>query len=103
MSQSINPANLTKAWLHSREEDTATTSVYRPASYPFPPARGRNGFELKPDGSLLESGPGPTDKTQKTIGTWRLIDDDTLELATGTRSKTLKIKSVEADRLLVVK
>src|SRR5438034_663791 len=44
-----------RRWLHSHEEDADAAKVYRPDDYPFPPARGRMGFELKPDGSLLEA------------------------------------------------
>ncbi len=84
--------------MHSHEEDTETESVFRPASYAFPPARGRRGFELKPDGSLTEYGIGPTDRRTQTPGTWKL-DGDALRLGT----RTLKIVSVDRQRLVVRK
>jgi hypothetical protein len=72
-------AKLQKRWLHSHEEDTPGRTVYRPADYPFPPSRGRKGFELDRDGKLVEIGVGPTDRSTQTQGRWRLIGDKTLE------------------------
>jgi len=61
-------------------------------------------MELKADGSLLEKGPGPTDRTQQTSGTWRIVGD-TLELTIPGRSglQVLQIEAVEPDRLVVRK
>jgi hypothetical protein len=64
------PSALTGKWVHSHEEDTDTQQVFRPASHQFPPSRGRRGFELRPDGSLIEGGPGPTDRTTTASGSW---------------------------------
>lgn len=49
-------ACLQRRWLHSHEEDTADVRVYRPAEYPFPPARGRDGFEFALAASSFTSG-----------------------------------------------
>ncbi len=46
---------LTRHWVHSHEEDTATQTVFRPATYDFPLSRGRRSFELRPDGTVLET------------------------------------------------
>ena len=35
---------------------------------------------LKPDGGLVETGPGPTDRPQESQGTWKLEEDDTLSM-----------------------
>ena len=43
---------LQQEWVHSREEDTPTEMVFRPASYDFPPARGRKSFALDQVASL---------------------------------------------------
>src|SRR5262249_37743396 len=104
MADRIDQSRLARAWVHSREEDTATTTVYRPEDYPFPPARGRNGFELRPDGSLVEEGPGPTDRTHHQAGTWRL-NGDCLELTVPGRSAptVLRIEALDRDRLVVSK
>jgi hypothetical protein len=56
------PPELFGHWIHSHEEDSGDLRVYRPAGYRFPPARGRRGFELRPDGSYVAHGPGPADK-----------------------------------------
>jgi hypothetical protein len=52
------PPELFRRWMHSHEEDEGDLRVYRPASYKFPPARGRRGLEFKPDGELVLYGPG---------------------------------------------
>jgi hypothetical protein len=57
-------------WLHSHEEDTGSTKVYRPADHPFPPSRGRDGVELLPDGTYLEYGSGPDDRGSAVEGRW---------------------------------
>ena len=96
---------LGQEWVHSREEDTDTEMVFRPASYDFPPARGRKSFTLRPDGSLIEGGIGPTDARTETEGTWNLQDD---QLALHTKSasepsRVMKIVAVDKDRLVVKK
>jgi hypothetical protein len=99
--KSIDVSHLAQAWIHSHEEDTATTSVYRPATFPFRPSRGRTGFHLRADGTLTTRQPGPTDQTETTTGKWEL-DGDQLELsAHGTALRVLCIESVEPDRLVV--
>jgi hypothetical protein len=94
------------SWLHSHEEDTATTAVYRRASYDFPPSRGRKGFELRPDGTLTEKGIGPADRSVHTAGHWRLGEDGGLEFIAGPAdqpARALQIESVDEDRLVVWK
>ena len=59
-------------WLHAHEEDTAETKVYRPESYPFPPARGRDGFEFKTGGALVYLGIARADGTEESIGRWTI-------------------------------
>jgi hypothetical protein len=99
----IDVRHLAQAWVHSHEEDTSTTTVYRPAGFPFPPSRGRKGFHLQPDGTLIARHPGPTDRTETAAGTWKLTGDQ-LELSPeGEPSQTLCIESVEPDRLIVQK
>ena len=99
----IDPAYLAQAWVHSHEEDTVTTTVYRPATFPFPPARGRKGFHLQPGGTLATRKPGPTDQTVIAAGTWKLTGDH-LELSPqGEGTRMLSIQSVEPDRLVVKK
>jgi hypothetical protein len=93
-------------WVHSHEEDTDTEMVFRPATFNFPPSRGRTSFELKPDGSLVESGIAPDDRRLGTTGTWKLEDDNALAFYTGSQSaphRVMRIASVDKDRLVVKK
>jgi hypothetical protein len=107
MSDKIEKGDLAQRWVHSHEEDSDTEMVYRPASYKFPPSRGRSSFELKPDGSLRESGPGPSDRSEQSKGTWRLDAGKNLVLDPGPgerqRSRILKLVSAGRDRLVVKK
>jgi hypothetical protein len=56
----VDRAALERRWIRSHEEDTPDEMVLRPDDYPFPPSRGRMGFELRHDGGYLESAIGPT-------------------------------------------
>ncbi len=97
---------LCQHWVHSHEEDTETEMVFRPASHPFPRSRGRRSFDLRPDGTLVEAGPGPADRRQESAGTWRLTEDDALAFyrpSESTPHRVLRIASVAKDRLLVNK
>jgi hypothetical protein len=100
----IDLATLHRNWVHSHEEDTDDEQVFRPASYAFPPSRGRSALDLHPDGSYGESAPGPTDRPEEAQGgTWEL-DDDTLKLrAVDGSTHVLKIASATPDRLVVKK
>ena len=93
---------LSQHWVHSHEEDTATTQVFRPSSYKFPPARGRFGFELKADGTLIQFGIGATDRTQRSIGRWNLEGENLVFSPSEPQaSRKLKIVSASPDRLVV--
>jgi hypothetical protein len=102
MGGNISADVLTQPWVHSHEEDTDNEMVFRPASFNFPRSRGRSGFDLKPDGSLVESGPGPTDRRQQSQGTWKL-DGDKLVFygGSGQPGRVLQIVSAAKDRLVV--
>jgi len=104
MAQKVNPDLLHQHWVHSHEEDTPDRRVYRPASYDFPLSRGRTSFELKPDGGLVESGIGPTDRKQKVDGRWKLEGGNKLALYTHDQAKpsqVMTIASADPDRLVV--
>ncbi|QXJ22661.1 hypothetical protein AGRA3207_003702 [Actinomadura graeca] len=65
------PPDVTGSWLHSFEEDTGTTEVYRPSAYRFRPARRvRGGLEFRPDGTFVERRPGPDDRLYEVQGRW---------------------------------
>ena len=95
---------LIRHWVHSHEEDSATEMVFRPASYKFPPSRGRTGFELRADGSMTEHGPGPTDAPVSVAGAWREEADGRLVFLRGGQTKpsrVLQVVRTQADRLVV--
>lgn len=64
------PPEIVGVWLHSHEEDTDSTMVYRPRGYAFPPSRGRDALELRPDGTCIEHGSGPDDRGRAVVGRW---------------------------------
>jgi hypothetical protein len=103
----IDRSVLEQHWVHSHEEDNDKEMVFRPASYSFPPSRGRSSFDLKPDGSLTESGPGPTDRSEQKAGRWHLDANNNLTLSSGSRrdeiSRVLKVHSADRNRLVVKK
>jgi hypothetical protein len=106
MKKNIDRKSLPQQWVHSHEEDTETEKVYRPASFSFPPSRGRSAMALKPGGELAERGIGPTDRLQESQGTWKLDADGTLSLYEKGKKKpkrTMRIVSVDGERLVVRK
>ena len=106
MSHDPAPEILHGRWLHSHEEDTSTEMVFRPASYKFPPSRGRTGFELRPDHSLVEIGIAPTDGPTKASGRWKLDTGNQVSFFQGSLRKpmrTLHIVSADKDRIVVRK
>jgi len=95
---------LARHWVHAQEDDTAAQRIFRPAGFPLPRARGRESFELLPDGRLVEHGIGPTDKRQIIEGRWEFAGDDRLILhRAGAAPRTLRVLSAEADRLVIAK
>jgi hypothetical protein len=92
------PAELLRQhWVHSREEDSGDLRVYRPADYDFPPARGRRGFELRPDGEMLVYGPGADDRPEATTGTWSAAGPGRVKLG----DDEYEIVSLSPDQLVV--
>lgn len=79
--------------------------VFRPASFEFPPSRGRRSFELRPDGGLVEGGIGPADRPLETQGSWELEDGDRLVLrpAPPAPTRVMKIVFVDENRLGIEK
>ncbi|MFE9497070.1 hypothetical protein [Streptomyces collinus] len=67
------PPDLFRSWVHSFEEDAGDVTVYRPAEYPFPPARGRGGMEFGPDGVFVNHPVGRGDAPEAVPCRWRLL------------------------------
>lgn len=72
-------------WVRSQEDDTEDELVFRPESYEFPPARGRTAIDLRPDGTYVESSPGPVDVPEEHTGRWSLEGDRLVLEAEGDR------------------
>lgn len=91
-------------WRHSHEEDTDERIVYRPADYPFPPSRGRVGFEFLAAGYLIFFGIDPADGESLSPGHWELLSDQRLQIEVNEpeqprRLETLTIIACREDRL----
>jgi hypothetical protein len=95
---------LQRRWVHAHEEDTDDEMVFRPAEHELPPSRGRFAFELRPDGTYVESSPGAADRPEEAEGDWSLEGSDRLVLgprAEDRSGRALQIAAVEPDRLVV--
>jgi hypothetical protein len=106
MPREIDPPLLCKRWLHSHEEDTVNEMVFRPASFKFPPARGRDGFELRFDQSMIEIRIGPTDRVEEISGIWKLEEGNLLlfyEQTSPNPTRRMQIILAEEDRLVTKK
>ena len=58
-------------WVHSHEEDQKGLEVFRPSCYPFPPARGRTGFEIKRNGEFILYQIARGDGSEEVRGHWK--------------------------------
>jgi hypothetical protein len=91
-------------WVHSHEEDTDDEMVFRPADRPLPPSRGRTSLEIRPDGTYVESAPGPVDVPESSTGSWSLQGGRlVLEAEENGPSRELEITGAEDDRLTIRK
>jgi len=99
----VDHRELTGRWVHAREEDTDARMVFRADSVPLPPARGRLSFELRPDGTYVDSAYGADDRPATSGGSWRL-QDDVLDLdgqAAQGVPRRMRVVEVGPDRLVV--
>lgn len=64
-------------WVRSYEEAVQGAAVYRPESYPFPPARGRAAIEIHADGRFVDARIGPIEGSPPTLGRWTSVDGRT--------------------------
>ena len=87
-------------WLYSPEEAGEGEMVLRPEGHPLPRSRGRSTLELRPDGTYLESAPGPVDRPEHSGGSWSLRDGCLILEGEGARPRrTWAIAAAEGDRL----
>ena len=69
-----------KTWLHSFEEDSGDTLVYRPNTFDFPPSRGRTGFTLESGGVIKRYEIAPTDGLEERMGEWEQLDKRSVQI-----------------------
>ena len=63
-------------WIRSFEDDKNGTQAYRPETYTFPPARGREGWKFEDDGTLTKQAIAPTDGYVAQRGKWTFYTKD---------------------------
>lgn len=98
------PASFFKTWKHSFEEDGPDWLAYRPGDFNFPPARGREGFEIKENGEFILHGIAPSDGTIMVKGTWKLSEDKIIHAAFNSEDQepmSFRIISIEEDLLKI--
>lgn len=83
-------------WVHSFEEDTEGSEVYRPQDHVLPPTRGqRKMLQVLESGEIREMGPGPDDRPAPTGVTHRPLGMNRYaaqsETESGTASADLQI------------
>ena len=69
--------------MRSQEEDKDPNSdwkLYRPESYPFPAARGRNGIICKADGQFAVLMPSMVDGKDTVWGNWELVSSNSYKI-----------------------
>lgn len=64
------PASIFQHWRHSFEEDSGGVEVFRPDGVSLPPAFGREGFEMRADGTFIQDDIGPADGIVRVPGRW---------------------------------
>lgn len=88
------------SWVHSFEEDKdfPAGKVYRPASYQFAPARGRDGFEIRKGGIFISHAIALADGNTSVSETWKLKGNELI--VTGkTGVRRFKVLALSKDRL----
>ncbi|WP_375562186.1 hypothetical protein ACE193_06440 [Bernardetia sp. OM2101] len=63
-------------WIRSFEDDKDGTQAYRPETYEFPPARGREGWRFEEDGTLKKQAIGATDAYVTKEGKWTFTNEN---------------------------
>lgn len=95
-------AHLHGRWMHSFEEDHEGVQVYRPSGHDFPPARGRDGIEFRPDGTFVDRPVGRGDANEARPGQWRRTPEGPIHVSTASgRKQVMEIVRLEPDRLEV--
>ena len=101
MAQNVDKTLLFNRWVRSREEDTPSEIIYRPAGFPLPPSRGRAGLEFSPDGTFKQIGIGATDISDVKEGVWHIDEAalDRVRVDVDGRVRFLEIRDLRKDLL----
>ena len=90
---------LARFWVRAPEEDEGDVMAYRPHGWDLPPARGREGLELRTDGTAVVYEIAPGDGLCETGGRWR-TDGTSLDVEIDDgRGRWLEI--IEADETVL--
>jgi hypothetical protein len=105
MAKAVDTKFLCQHWIHSREEDTATETVYRPAGFPLPPSRGRPGLKFDPDGTFKQIGIGATDISKVKEGVWKVpsAGADHVCVSVEGQPQRIKILELKQDRMSIAR
>lgn len=94
-------ASVVGAWTHAHEDDSEGRIVFRPSDSEFPPARGRDAFELLSGGVLRHGGPGPDDRRTEGAGTWALDDDRLMLMPEGEPERRYHVERADGRELVL--
>ncbi|MGY1670825.1 hypothetical protein [Geodermatophilus sp. SYSU D00710] len=95
---------LCQSWLRSRQEDSDTEEVYRPAGFDFPRReRSRAGYRFEADGTVRRVGTGAADVPEVTTGVWQVDAENPhrVRVVVGGSPQVLEITDLTPDRLAV--
>jgi len=96
------PPEVFGRWIHSHEEDTAEASVYRRSTHPFPPSRGRRGFEISPGGTFVRYTIAAADGSKAVGGRWTAVEPARIRVTFpdgALEPETLEVISIDRDLL----
>ena len=100
------PQEITGIWLHSHEEDTASTMIFRPRDYAFRPARWRDAIEVQADGTCIWHGSSADDRGESIPGTWEDLGNGQAQLTITTSAGVplpRRVQSWAPDKLILEK
>ncbi|WP_026461924.1 hypothetical protein [Adhaeribacter aquaticus] len=100
-NEELPPFLFGKIWIHAAEEDNLEIKVYRPNTYPFPPARGRTGFALEKEGVFKLYTIAPTDGLEEHEGNWKLIKPNQLQVTFKDATYNLNLEFVSISENLL--
>jgi hypothetical protein len=88
-------------WIHSHEEDSTGVQTYRPSTYSFPPSRGREGWELRKDGTAVHDAIAPADGNDAFEGHWTLGDGGLLTITTSETPRPYRFNVLQVDSTIL--